>query len=539
MRAIFIPVQFQDQEMNLPVEVLEQRVSDAQQYWADQYADGNLFTFELAPLVTLSKSIVYYGANYTDRKDVLITEAAKSACNSVNDFVDFSSYDLVGLICAGVGESYTGESDGIWPQYIKLSDFSSQFFLDGRTINDICITCESTGIIELCHEFGHYLGLPDFYDTDAEASGGLSAGLKYSALMDYFPKNPQQYSPPNLSAIEMEILDLGTCDTLKRGEYTLEPIDKSRRYLKALGTRKGEYYLIECRQASGRDESLGGSGLRFIHVDKSDADAGFSDYYGSVMTAYERWAKNQINNNPQHPCARLVMAVPESVNGKDAFFPRPGVTVYGTESADPFVYWNGESSKLVISNIKHRTDGSVSFEVIEPLVIEDIVSFQDAAIVSWSLDPILNGGNVSMTITWTDGEETHSADVDGGRQAYVLEGLKSLTEYEFTIVLSVDGEKLYSLNSSFSTKIYHEDTLPYIYLTGVKRNEDGSFPYGSKIPLRVFNVKSVASVTWLYNGKAIFPGPDGYYTIVSSGTLRARIQYSDGATEVIVKQINL
>ena len=189
VRAIFIPVQFQDQEMSLPVEVLEQRVSDAQRYWADQYADGKLFTFELAPLVTLSKSIAYYGANYTDRKDVLITEAAKSACNSVNDFVDFSSYDLVGLICAGVGESYTGESDGIWPQYINLSDFSSQFFLDGRTINDICITCESTGITELCHEFGHYLGLPDFYDI------GFAAVFAYSAAHAFFRLHQRMTAP--------------------------------------------------------------------------------------------------------------------------------------------------------------------------------------------------------------------------------------------------------------------------------------------------------------------------------------------------------
>lgn len=548
VRTIFIPVQFQDQEMTLSHEILEQRVSSAQQYWADQYADKSRFVFDLAPTVTLSKPLGYYGANYPDRKDVLIVDAVKSACDAADAFVDFSQYDLVYLICAGVSEATTGEAGNIWPQYFRLSDFSSQFVLDGSTVNDVCVCCEyafigsrrvDADIIELCHEFGHYLGLPDFYDTDNDASRGVSPGLRHSALMDYFMGSSELSSPPNLSAVEMESLGLGICDTLKRGEYVLEPLDRGRRYLKALGDREGEYYLIECRQAEGRDRSLGGSGLRLIHVDQSSAEAGYSDYYGTVMTAYERWLKNQINNNPDHECAHLVMAVADPQSGADAFFPRPGVTVYGTESADPFKFWSETSSRLVLSNIQLKDDGSVSFDVIEPLVIEDIISFQDAAIVRWSVDPILSGKNVTLLLSWTDGEETGSVEIDDSRQAYIFEGLKSLTEYDLNIVLSVDGEKLYSLSSSFSTKVYREDTLPYIYLTGVPRNEDGSFPYGSKIPLRVFNAKDVESVTWLYNGKAVFPGPDGYFTIVSSGALRARIQYKDGSTEVIVKQINL
>lgn len=548
IRAIFIPVQFPDKEMTISEEVIEQRVELSRQYWSSQYSDAEKFTFDIAPLVTLNKSRAFYSANYTDRKDVMIVSAIEYLCAELNDHVDFSKYDLVFLICAGVSEAFSGVSSDIWPQYMKLSDYSAQFYMDGVVIDDVCISCEyakfddqlvDAGIQELCHEFGHYLGLPDLYDTDGSASGGTAPGFWASALMDYRISKDNLNSPPNLSAVEMEVLGLGHCDTLGRGTYVLEPIDKSRKYLKALGPNDGEYYLFECRQNKGWDINLGSSGLRITRVDKSSNMAGYSDLYGVDLTAYERWAKNQINCRPDRECVHLVMTIPDPNSGEDAFFPRDGVTVYGTESPDPFKYEDGSSSNLVLSDIKKRSDGAVSFVAIEPIDLKDIMVFQDAAIVSWFISPALAGQNISIILSWTDGEQSNSVELDGSTSAYTIEGLKNMCHYSFDMVLSVGGEKLYNLSSEFSTKIYREDTLPYIYLTGVKRNDDGSFPYGTKIPLRVFNATGVQNITWLYNGKSISPGPDGYYTIVSSGTLRARIQYEDGSTEIIIKEISL
>lgn len=548
IRAIFIPVQFSDQEMTLSEEVLEQRVELSRQYWSSQYADDQKFVFDMAPLVTLSRSRAYYGGNYTDRKDVMMVDAVKVVCLAIDDYVDFSSYDLVFLICSGVSEAFTGEASDIWPQFLRLSDYSSHFSLDGRFVDNVCVSCEYVsddeklidgGIQELCHEFGHFMGLPDLYDTDGSASGGMAPGFRATALMDYGKDFDQLNSPPNLSAIEMEILGLGTCDTLRRGSYVLPPIDKSRRYLKALGPKEGEYYLFECRQNKGWDSGLDGAGLRIIHVDKSDNDAGYSDYYGISLTAYERWAKNQINCRPDRECIHLVMATPSPSSSVDSFFPRDGVKVYGTESPDPFKYWDGTSSHIVISDIRLRPDGSVAFDVIEPLELKDIITFQDAAIVRWSVDPSLLGQNVILSLSWTDGEQSGYAEIAGENTAYTIEGLNSMSHYNFDLVLTIDGEALYSISSEFNTKVYREDTLPYIYLTKVPREEDGRFKYGTKIPLRVFNAADVQSITWLYNGKSISPGPDAYYTIVSSGTLRALIQYNDGSTEIIIKEIRL
>ena len=95
------------------------------------------------------------------------------------------------------------------------------------------------------------------------------------------------------------------------------------------------------------------------------------------------------------------------------------------------------------------------------------------------------------------------------------------------------------MGGSFVTKVYRGGTYPYIYLSNVPRGSDGSFPPGSKIPLRVFNATDVQEVRWSLNGMRIAPEADGNYTLRRSGTLKAEIVHTDGTSEVIIKQINV
>ena len=78
-----------------------------------------------------------------------------------------------------------------------------------------------------------------------------------------------------------------------------------------------------------------------------------------------------------------------------------------------------------------------------------------------------------------------------------------------------------------------------IYLADARRNLDGSFPAGSKIPLRVFNTSEVQEVQWTMDGAPVQPEADGMFTLQRSGVLRARILYLDGTSETLMKEITV
>ena len=80
---------------------------------------------------------------------------------------------------------------------------------------------------------------------------------------------------------------------------------------------------------------------------------------------------------------------------------------------------------------------------------------------------------------------------------------------------------------------------PYIYLGSVKRNDDGSFPPESKLPLRVYGAKDAAEIGWTFNDMPISVGGDGYYTVKTSGTLKVIIFWEDGSVDKVVKQIQV
>ena len=78
---------------------------------------------------------------------------------------------------------------------------------------------------------------------------------------------------------------------------------------------------------------------------------------------------------------------------------------------------------------------------------------------------------------------------------------------------------------------------PYIYLRYTERNEDGSFPVGTRLPLRLFNAIGAAKIEWTYNGKVILPGDNGYFIPSASGILKATVYHEDGSADIITKRI--
>ena len=357
--------------------------------------------FDVYGPVTLSQKMSYYGGNDDSGYDKHPEEAVAEACRLLDGQIDFTSYDndgdgnvdLVFMYYAGHGEAdYHGDDaeDTIWPHQWELSSGGKELALDGVTIDSYACTNEldgftnkMCGIGTACHEFGHAMGLPDFYDTDY-STNGLAAGLFDFSTMDGGAYNNDGRTPPYFN-IEERIL-LGWLDESAleeipaSGTYTLGSVQNNKAY-KTPTDQEGEYFVYECRNEEGWDKYLPAHGMIVYHVDKSSRKVSI-DGVGSVAASelWSNWGQyNAINENGNHPCFYVVSAAGQEdlrfgfeydETDKEYYFnynyapeiPFPGsknVTSYTAES------WNGVDSQVVLSNIAY-SGGQVSFKAAVP-----------------------------------------------------------------------------------------------------------------------------------------------------------------------------
>lgn len=541
-RAVVIPIQFQDVQFTTPEDGLSACIQRAQDYLDYQFRDKLTFQLDITQTVTLSKDISHYGHNTSDRKDSNLREAIQEACNELRSNISFGDYDNddngtvdnVILIMAGENEAEGADEQYFWPQEGRLENIGGALTIGGYRISSFVTCTESSGAGTLCHEFLHAFGLKDMYDTDGEGSGGIARGLWGStSVMDYGMTNDNGNTPPNFNAIEMEMLQLGQCDTLRPGSYTLEPIDIGRRYLRTYSRmRADDFFLFECRRDEGWDSGIGGSGLLIYHIDRSHADAGYSDYYKVNLNAFDRWQNNQVNCRPDRQCAELIAAVPDCATTEGAFYPQPSVTTF---AAAPYA----------VTGIRKVGD-NISFEVIEPIICTHEAVFQDAAILAWTVDNALGEG--TCTVSWREADRNGEDALmvsgpikssDGLSFCHTLSGLNPKTDYRVTIRYSCVNGSVFTRRLEIRTKSFREGVMPFIYTASAQRGSGGTFIKGSVIPLRLFNAPDAVEIRWFYDGRPVKTDADGYFHLERSGTLKAELYHEDGSMDMIVKKITV
>lgn len=544
-RAIILRAQFKDVKFEMDEAQAKALADSASAYFTEQLA--TTVTFDLGPVITLPQDMSYYGHNSTLRRDELIYKAVMETCLASVDAVDFARYDAdadgvadnVLLLTAGVSEAEDAGDDAIWPQMNYLNEWSAAFALDGRKIDCFSVSTESAGLRTLCHEYAHSLGLMDLYDTDGSASGGLAPGLWGTlSLMDKGLRTGDGSLPPNFSAVELDILGEGTCELAAPGTHRLEPMGSSRRYLKIPTDVDGEYFLIECRAARGWDADLGCSGLIIYHVDRSSNPTGYSNYYKKDLTAAERWYYNQVNCRPDAECVHVVAALPTATSAAEIPFPQPGINNLDAETNQAFRYRDGIPVPYVLTDISTKSDGSVSFEISEPLKLLEVDVFQDAAILNWEVAGAI-GQDVECEVAWCrDIEKIHTSGKAKGH-TYTIEGLTPGANYMAIVSATTKDGHSYSVRTDFTTRTYREGSRPYILIPASQRNADGSFKPWARLPLRVANAPDAVSVRWSDGTNEIKAGDDGHFILTGNCTLRAEITNKDGSRDVIIKEVTI
>ena len=244
---------------------------------------------------TLPKSSAYYGENVGGMYDVAIDEMMRmTIVLAERAGVDFTKYDndndgyvdAIHVIFAGNSEaSNVSQPNLIWPKrsffsvprpqpngkYVENWSCSSEFQGSSTSVR--------AGIGVTCHELTHVLGLPDWYDT---GSGSNFVMGTYS-LMDGGPYENNENTPPNLTAIEKEMLNWHQHTILDTAGILTMPIwgvDSNSISYKLTTPNEDEYFILENRQKKDWDAGLKGAGLLIYHVDQKMVDK----WYGTPPT---------------------------------------------------------------------------------------------------------------------------------------------------------------------------------------------------------------------------------------------------------------
>lgn len=312
-------------------------------------------------------------------------ELVRDACIKADPLVDFSQFDLDGdtrvdmvyVIFAGHGSNVSGNDERlIWPHAYNLGSWQVQ--LDGVYCNRYACSTELQGAMNstrrdgigtICHEFGHVLGLPDFYDTDYE-TGGLAPHPGSWSVMASGSYLNDSYTPCGYSAFERYALGWATPALLnEKATYTLDAINVSNKAYRINSAVNKEFFLLENRQQTGWDKFLPGHGMLIFRVDSTNARV---------------WENNTINNNPDHVYYELLRA--DSPNSTGLGNPFPGllnVTTISDDTEPALRSWTGVKTGVEITDIAEN-QGVVSFNLDKPTFTSLIEDFENCSKSEWA-----------------------------------------------------------------------------------------------------------------------------------------------------------
>ena len=318
---------------------------------ADKVNDGVIH-------VTLDTAHSDWSMNYslfTQRKDrklaLQMISAFKAAVEKASDYIDFASYDAdgsgtiestelaLGFVVAGYEGAYLESYDAVGVEKVLWAHASNLVTLieeygfeiaapqpDGVTVSEYIAVAEELEpglqqpISTVAHELGHYLGLPDLYDsaylTGAQWSSYFidTASVMCSAwgydpdTESYVPYSMDPWCRYRLGWVEPVTADAtGAYDVVSQS-YTANDTYQTV----MIPTQKsGEYYLLENRQPTkwdaGMTTSYEGSsrihGILLWHIDE---------------TAYEQYQELNAVNTANHRPAVMPL-FPEEEKGAVTF----------------------------------------------------------------------------------------------------------------------------------------------------------------------------------------------------------------------------
>lgn len=340
----------------------------------DYYLENSYGTLDINTTVTRWVTVPYSKYEYGSEGAPRLIMDALSILDAEIDLNDFDNdgdgvLDGLAVIHQGAGAEASGSSSDIWSHSGTLYGIT----YDGVELRRYTIQPEllaDTGrqstIGVMCHEFGHNLGAPDFYDTDYSYSGGDYCGTGLWDLMgsgawngDYGnrPAGTNAWQKIQLGWITPQLLDspLSVAAMPNATENAVA--------YRMNTTVPGEYFIFENRQQTGQfDQAIPGHGLLAYHVDENIINEKI--YNNNINATFPQGVYTVCAGASSDPSSD-----PGSygwVNTQSAPFPGSAARTIFNDSSTPSTRSNsGRYTYTGLTGIAENTDGTVAFQFVQ------------------------------------------------------------------------------------------------------------------------------------------------------------------------------
>lgn len=268
----------------------------------------------VTPWVQLPKNEAYYGGNGAGSTDTnvqqMVSDAIAAAATAGFNFSSGDSdgdgwIDCLTIIHSGHGEEYSGNpSTCIWSYQwnlasvvtknsVKMYRYHTEPALRGW-MPDSTYGIIRIGVI--CHEMGHFFGLPDLYDysraTEGLGNWSIMAGGSWNGSYGASPAHFDAWSKCFLGFVNPVSVHSQAGMSLARAE------DNSVVKLLRDGTANGEYFLLENRAKTGFDNaSQIYPGLLIYHVYSQSANNDLGTWTHPVVKIEEADGDDSLGSN--------------------------------------------------------------------------------------------------------------------------------------------------------------------------------------------------------------------------------------------------
>lgn len=257
--------------------------------------------------VTLPHEEAYYGASNDGMGGTFPNNGAgmvRDALDLADPLVDFSEFDenedgyidAITVIHSGyAAETGGGDGNWIWSHKSSLwavsgSGWSSaegvkvfDYHTEAALWNTFGTEITHLGVI--CHETGHFFGLPDLYDTDSTPGDGIGS---WGLMANSWGFDFSQLHPPHFCGWSKIRLGWVTPTVLNTpGVYAINQLETEPEVFRVNNNfPANEYLLIENRQPAGFESDMPQGGLVIYHIDDA------AGYNTQGYPGQEGWPEN-------------------------------------------------------------------------------------------------------------------------------------------------------------------------------------------------------------------------------------------------------